>query len=100
MSIEGPLTLTVRTGQKVRLNGIVSDPDGNTVTVKWWQFKVGSYPGDVTFSNPTSLSTDVIVPKDAKPGQTIHCILEATDNSGLPLTRYQRVIITIANGRR
>lgn len=54
--------------RKVRLTGLVTDPDGDTVTVKWWQFKIGSYPGDVTIMNPTSLSTEVAIPPDAKPG--------------------------------
>jgi len=96
VSIEGPLNVTASAGQKVQLIGAVTDPDGNTVTVKWWQFKTDSYPGDVTFVNPTSHSTEFVVPSDAKPGQTIR-ILEATDNNSLPLTRYQRVIVTISD---
>ena len=32
---------------------------------------------------------------DAQAGQTIHVILEATDNGTPSLTRYQRVIVTI-----
>jgi hypothetical protein len=35
------------------------------------------------------------VPDDAKPGQTINVILEATDSGTPPLTRYQRVVVTI-----
>jgi hypothetical protein len=35
------------------------------------------------------------VPADAKPGQTIHLILEATDSGTPALTRYQRVVLTI-----
>ena len=93
--IEGPLKITAQAGKKVKLTGIVSDPDGNAVSVKWWQFKVGSYPGDVAITNPTAVSTEVVVPPDAAPGQTIHLILEATDNGSLPLTRYQRVIIEV-----
>jgi hypothetical protein len=97
VSIEGPLNMTARAGQKIQLTGKVSDPDGNAVSVKWWQFKAGTYSGDVTIINPTSLSTEVVVPADAKAGQTIHLILEATDNDSSPLTRYQRLIITIEN---
>jgi hypothetical protein len=66
------------------------------VTVKWWQYKdAGTYPGDITFSTPTALKTTFRVPDDANPGQTIHVILEATDDGTPPLTRYQRVIITV-----
>lgn len=95
--IEGPLHVTARAGSKIPLKGIVADPDGNAVSVKWWQFKAGSYPGDVTIAQPSSLSTDVVIPADATEGQTIHLILEATDNGEPSLTRYQRVIVTVSN---
>jgi hypothetical protein len=36
-----------------------------------------------------------VVPADAAPGQTMHLILEATDNGSLQLSRYQRVIVTV-----
>ena len=35
------------------------------------------------------------MPADAQPGQTIHAILEVTDNGTRPLTRYQRVVVTV-----
>jgi hypothetical protein len=36
-----------------------------------------------------------VVPADAAAGQTIHIILEATDNGVPAMTRYQRVILTV-----
>ncbi|HTJ53610.1 MAG TPA: nucleoside hydrolase-like domain-containing protein [Cyclobacteriaceae bacterium] len=93
--VKGPHDLTARAGAKIKLAGSVSDLDGDAVSVKWWQFKVGSYKGDVTIPNPTQASTEFVVPADAVTGQTIHLILEATDNNSLPLTRYQRIIITV-----
>ncbi|WP_276372183.1 nucleoside hydrolase-like domain-containing protein [Chryseolinea sp. H1M3-3] len=95
VSIQGPLNITARAGQKIGLKGVVSDPDGNAVSVKWWQFKVGTYPGDVTITNSASLSAEVVVPADAKVGQTIHLVLEGTDDGVLSLTRYQRIILTV-----
>jgi hypothetical protein len=75
---------------------MVSDADGNGVAVRWWQWKdVGTYPGQVTISSPAALETTAQVPTDAKSGQTIHLILEATDNGKPALTRYQRVVITV-----
>ena len=65
------------------------------VTVKWWQFYAGSYPNKITISNQDDLRTEVIIPKDALAGQTIHLILEATDNGTPALTSYQRIIITV-----
>jgi len=96
VSILGPLELSARAGSTVRLAGEVSDPDPDAVTVTWWQYNdAGTYPGDVVFSDPAALTTTFRVPDDAKPGQTIHVILEATDSGKPPLTRYQRVIVTV-----
>ena len=83
-------------GQTIRLDGSVSDPDRDAVTVRWWQWKeVGTYPGQVTFATRAKLSTLVQVPSDAVEGQTIHLILEATDDGEPALTRYQRIVITV-----
>lgn len=93
--IEGPLAVMASAGQRLRLNGVVSDPDGNAVALRWWQFDVGSYPKPVTIVKPTSAQTEVLIPNDALAGQTIHLILEATDNGTPALTRYQRVVVTV-----
>jgi hypothetical protein len=95
VKIEGPLHIMASAGEKIRLNGVVSDPDGDAVSVKWWQFQTGTYPKKINISNPTSLQTTIEIPKDAASSQTIHLVLEATDNGTPALTRYQRVIITI-----
>jgi hypothetical protein len=95
VKIEGPLHVLAAAGEKIRLNGAVSDPDGDAVSVSWWQFQAGSYPKEVTISNPASMRTEVLIPNDAVGGQTIHLILEATDNGKPALTRYQRVVISI-----
>jgi hypothetical protein len=80
----------------VRLQGITSDPDGNAVTVRWWEWKgVSTVPRPVTLSNPTALATSVQVPTDAVAGQSIQLVLEATDNGTPALTRYQRVVVTV-----
>lgn len=95
VSIMGPLNLVATPGQKIRLHGFVSDPDGDHAAVSWWQFHVGSYPGKVEISNAISLQAGVLIPKDAVEGQTIHIIFEATDDGAPSLTRYQRVIVTV-----
>ena len=38
VEIEGPLNILASPGETIRLNGNVSDPDGDKVSVKWWQF--------------------------------------------------------------
>ncbi len=93
--IEGPLGLTAAPGEKIKLNGAVSDPDGDAVSIKWWHFAVGSYPGEVAISKPASAQAEVIIPANAVAGETIHVILEATDKGAPAFTRYQRLIITV-----
>jgi len=95
VTVAGPLDVLASPGETIKLTGKVSDPDGNAVAVKWWQFRAGTYPGQVAILNPGALQTKVTIPKDAVAGQTIHIILEATDNGTPALTRYRRVIITI-----
>ncbi|MEA5460430.1 nucleoside hydrolase-like domain-containing protein [Arcicella sp. LKC2W] len=95
VNIEGTMTVMASAGEKIRLNGIVSDPDGNTVTTKWWQLNVGSYPNKVQIITPNALRTEVQIPKDALSGQTIHLIFEGTDNGTPSLTKYQRVIVYV-----
>jgi hypothetical protein len=97
IKIEGPLHIVVTAGEKIRVNGATSDPDNDEVSVRWWQFHVGSYPNQVTISNATSLRTEVLIPNGAMVGQTIHLVLEATDNGKPALTSYKRVIITVRN---
>ena len=94
--IKGPLNVSAQPGETIRLEGEVSDPDGDAVVVKWWQYRVGSYPGEVAVATPTAVATNILIPADAAPGQTIHLILEATDNGKQALTRYQRIIVTVA----
>lgn len=93
--INAPTTLTAAPGEKVKLKVTVDDPDGDILSVNWWQFKVGSYQGDIAVDNPSSPSTTFIIPDDAEQGQTIHLILEAKDNGSPQLTRYHRVIVTV-----
>ena len=93
--VEGPLMIMSNPGETVRLNGNVSDPDKNQVNIKWWQFDVGTYPGKVELTDSSTARVKVKIPKDAKPGQTIHIVLEASDDGTPVLTRYQRVIIKV-----
>jgi len=66
------------------------------VSVTWWQYNdAGTYPGDITLSNPSALATAFRVPDDAKADQTIDVILEGTDDGTPALTRYQRVVVTV-----
>lgn len=88
--------LVVKPGRRVSLSGSASDPDGDALRYRWWQYEeVDSYPGKVTVQHPDRQKAAFTVPKDAKSGETIHLILEVTDAGTPQLTRYQRVIATV-----
>ena len=96
VAVKGPTNLSAGRGETVRLEATVSDPDGDAVAVRWWQYAdADSYPGRVTLSDSMAIATSLRVPADATPGDTIHLILEATDNGTPALTRYQRFIISV-----
>jgi cellulose-binding protein len=97
ISIRGPARIDARPGESVRIQGVASDPDGNALEVHWWRWKdVDTYPGDVTLSSPRSLTTTMQVPGDAAPGQTIQLVLQVTDDGRPALTRYARVVVSVA----
>jgi hypothetical protein len=96
VKVDDPLDVSAAPGQTVPLRASASDPDGNALTFKWWQYTdAGTCPGSVTFTTPDMLSTSMQVPPQALPGQTIHLILEVTDNGTPALSSYQRVIVTV-----
>jgi len=96
--VNGPLEMSGKAGQTIRLKAKVGDPDGDALTLKWWYYPVGTYEGscEIAFSTPVQASTNVTIPSDAKPGDTFHFVLQATDNDPeLPLTRFLRTVITV-----
>jgi hypothetical protein len=96
VSVTSGLNVTAAPGATVRLTATATDPDRNTLTIKWWQYTdAGTYPGPVAFSAPDALTTTLPVPQDATSGQTIHAILQVTDSGTPPLTSFQRVIVTV-----
>ena len=96
VKLNHPLNLSVKPGQNVALSGSAKDPDGNTVTYRWWQYEdVDTYTGKIEIQNADKAKASFTVPNDAPAGSTIHVVLEVSD-SGLPkLTRYQRVIARV-----
>jgi len=67
------------------------------VSVRWWQWKdAGSYAGTVPLVNEVGSATSLRVPADAKPGDEIQIVAEATDDGTPALTRYDKVVITVA----
>lgn len=96
ISLAGPRAIVAKPGERVSLRANTSDPDGDAVKLNWWRWDdADSYAGAVTLEAAAEGAT-VSVPSDAKAGDTIHMIAEATDNGSPMLTRYDRVVITVA----
>jgi hypothetical protein len=91
------LDMRVRRGAKVSLSAKgTRDPDGDALTYRWWQYEeVDTYHGSVKIRDAGKQQASLTVPADATPGQTIHVICEVRDAGTPPLTRYQRVVMTI-----
>ncbi|MFF2940905.1 nucleoside hydrolase-like domain-containing protein [Streptomyces niveus] len=93
---EKKLNRTAVPGQVVRLKSTASDPDGDALRCRWWQYaEAGTYAGDARVARADSLNASVRIPDDARAGDTIHVVLEVTDDGEFPITRYQRVVITV-----
>ncbi|KAJ4984810.1 cellulose-binding protein [Stagonosporopsis vannaccii] len=96
VKIKGPKKVKARASEVVKLVAKTSDPDGDRVEVKWWQYREeGTYAGAVSVEGAHDGAT-VRVPSDAKKGETISVIAQATDDGAIPLTRYDRVFIVVA----
>ena len=44
VKIQGPQHVMASPGETIRLNGKVSDPDNDKLSIKWWQLKSGRFP--------------------------------------------------------
>ncbi|MGC4037271.1 MAG: DUF1593 domain-containing protein [Chitinophagaceae bacterium] len=88
--------INAKPGTTIQLSGSGKDPDNNELTYKWWQYKeVGSFNGTIDIRNADKAKASFIIPSHAKKDDTIHIILEVTDNGVPSLTRYQHVIVTV-----
>lgn len=95
--VKGNLDLEATPGSTVKLDASkTTDPDGDPLDFKWWQYKdAGTCDSLADISGANTPKAKVTVPADAKAGDTIHIICSVKDNASAPLTRYQRVIITV-----
>lgn len=89
--------LHARPGGNVKLSaGGTSDPDGDVLTYRWWQYReAGTYGGIVKIRDAEKQDAWFKVPNDVGEGQTVHIVCEVQDNGTPSLTRYQRAIIEI-----
>jgi len=88
--------IEVKSGKTIILDaGKTIDPDGDALKFNWWQYKnAGSYGGIVDLKDVNSDKISFTAPKVSKT-ETIHIILEVSDNGSPTLKGYQRIIVEI-----
>lgn len=89
--------LSYRAGEYVTFNASQSyDPDGDSLSYLWMYYpEAGSYKKAIEISGAENAQrVGLSLPEVEKP-QTAHFILKVTDKGEPPLSRYQRIIVTI-----
>jgi hypothetical protein len=97
--LRGELRRTAKAGQKIELDASdSSDPDGHKLQFEWAYYpEPGSYHGPaITIQNAATSRATFVAPK-VSATETIHIILVVTDEGSPPLTRYQRLVITVTS---
>lgn len=92
-----PTTLTVKSGAGFGLDAHPShDPDGDSMSFQWFTYREASCSDAVvTFDGAdNSVAVWAKAPKVDRT-ETVHVILRVTDKGSPPLSRYQRIIVTV-----
>ena len=101
VSVKEGLDLTAAAGERVKLHANATDPDGDDLTYKWWQYYEadtydGESDGELSAIGTSTDTVSFVVPEDAEAGDTIHMIIEVEDDGAHGMKHYQRVIVTVA----
>lgn len=95
VSVKAP-KISARPGERVKLTASASDPDKNKVALNWYRFEGnGTYAGAIKLDATEGPTTSFTVPDDARSGDTIHIIVQATDDGAIPLSRFARTVVTV-----
>src|SRR5262245_3796145 len=90
------LRLSARSRETITLSTAGSDDsDKNRLTYRWFIYpEAGSYRGQIALTTTDQPTTSLIAPTVPAP-QTIHVILQATDDGNPPLSVFRRAVVTI-----
>jgi len=96
VTLKGENILKAKAGAQLTLEIEASDPDGDALAYSWWQYhEADTYTGQLQLDAVNSNILNFTIPEDALANDTIHLIVEVTDNGAHPMTRYQRIIVNI-----
>lgn len=91
------LEISASPGDTVPLNANGSkDPDGDILSYNWYVYEgAGTYKKPVLIAKANEQEATLTIPEDASTGETVHVILEVTDDGDPVLYSYRRIIITV-----
>ena len=89
-----PSLFTSQAGEIVSIQNDSYDPDGDDLTIEWWQYHQADTVDELELNGDSS-ELVFIVPDDAEEGDTIHIILEVRDSGSPTLTSYERIIVKV-----
>ncbi|MES1201290.1 MAG: nucleoside hydrolase-like domain-containing protein [Pseudomonadota bacterium] len=92
-----PRTLTVHGGDRVWLDASgTRDPDGDSLSYLWFNYpEAGTLAAPIPVDGAENIfRVSFVAPEVTRP-ETAHFILRVTDKGSPPLSRYERVIVTI-----
>ncbi len=94
--LAGASRLTNAPGDEVLLAAVASsDPDSNRLSFRWEFYpEAGTYHGPLALEGADTAILKFIAPPVEAP-ETVHVVLTVTDDGTPPLTRYQRVVVTV-----
>ncbi|MDX1293374.1 MAG: DUF1593 domain-containing protein [Hyphomonas sp.] len=89
--------LTARSGQHISLNGFGTyDPDGDSLSYHWFNYaEAGTLDAPIDMGHAVNDFEVWFQLPEVDRVETVHFILKVTDKGTPPLTRYERVIVTI-----
>jgi hypothetical protein len=92
-----PAQLTVKSGQGFTLDAYGStDPDGDSISYLWFHYpEAGTYREIIPVNGAENADRANFIAPQVQEPVTAHFILRVTDKGTPPLSRYQRVIVTI-----
>ncbi len=88
--------VTASSNEKVKLRVQASDPDKNSLAYRWFFYpEAGTFRGALPSMQAKGRDATFIAPAVASE-QTLHVIVEVTDNGEPALTSYRRFIISVS----
>ena len=95
ISLKNERVLNVKPGQAIELSASVKEPDGDSYSTKWWQFKTYKKEPVLEISDSKSLTTIVKLPASVNKGETFFLVLEVSDDRAASLTAYQTIKLVV-----